>query len=322
MNNGSRFTGASFGHFATPLLGRASKEVKMKFDRLVSGLLLAVILLATPVFAQSNVQRLNTDGIAKAMGKEGDLTGEMYKVSFPRSDLAVKVNNVAIKPALALIGWAGFIKSGSTAITYGDLVLLEDEINPVISKLEEGGVEVAALHNHLLHEAPRIMYIHFVGSGNEVEMAKAIRDALALTKSPLVPAASKPETKPEIATEIERIIGYQGNMGGDVFHITVPRNEVHVMTMGTTLPGSMGMNTPFNFQLDGKNAAISGDFMLLPAELNPVIKALRANGIEVASIHNHLLDNQPPMVFMHFWAYGDAINLAKGLKAALDRVGS
>ncbi len=209
----------------------------MKCDRLVSGLILGVILLVTPVFAQNNVQRLNTDGIAKAMGKEGELIGEMYKVSFPRSDLTVNVKNVAIKPALALI-------------------------------------------------------------------------------------ASEPETKPEIATEIERIIGYRGSMGGDVFHITVPRNEVHVMTMGTMLPSSMGMNTPFNFQLDGKNAAISGDFMLLPAELNPVINALRANGIEVASIHNHLLDNQPSMVFMHFWAYGDAVSLAKGLKAALDRTAS
>lgn len=294
----------------------------MKYDRLVPGLLLGVILLATPVFAQNNVQRLNTEGISKAMGKEGELIGEMYKVSFPRSDLTVNVKNVAIKPALALMAWAGFMKSGSTAITYGDLVVLEDELNPVISKLEDGGVEVSAVHNHLLHETPRVMYIHFVGSGNEAEMAKAIRDALALTKSPLVSAASKPETKPEIATEIERIIGYQGSMSGDVFHITVPRNEVHVMTMGTMLPGSMGMNTPFNFQLDGKNAAISGDFMLLPAELNPVIKALRANGIEVASIHNHLLDNQPSMVFMHFWAYGDAVSLAKGLKAALDRTAS
>jgi hypothetical protein len=144
------------------------------------------------------------------MGREGELTGEMYKVSFPRSDLTVKVKDVAIKPALALMGWAGFIKSGSTAVTYGDLVVLEDEINPVISKLEEGGVEVSALHNHLLHETPRIMYIHFVGRGNEAEMAKAIRDALALTKTPLVAAASKPETKPEIATEIERSIGYPG----------------------------------------------------------------------------------------------------------------
>jgi hypothetical protein len=246
----------------------------------------------------------------------------MYKVSFPRSDLSVTVGSVAIKPALALMAWAAFVKSGSTAVTYGDLVLLEDEINPVISKLEEKGLELTALHNHLLHETPRIMYIHFVGHGDEVEMAKGIRQALELTKAPLIPTASGPETKPEIAAEIEEIIGYSGSMGGDVFHITVPRADIHVAAMGTMIPGSMGMNTPLNFQLDGKNAAISGDFMLRPTEVNSVIKVLRANGIEVASIHNHLLDNEPQLSFMHFWAYGDAIGLAKGLRAALDRVGS
>ena len=191
----------------------------------------------------------------------------------------------------------------------------------VISKLEERGIELSALHNHLLHENPRIMYIHFVGSGNEVEMAKGIREALALTKSPLVSTPSGPETKPELAKEIERIIGYEGGMGGGVFHITVPRNDVHVHAMGTSIPGSMGMNTPLNFQLDGKNAAINGDFMLLPAEVNPVIKVLRSNGIEVASVHNHMLDDEPRLIFMHFWAYGDAVDLAKGLKAALLRIG-
>jgi Domain of Unknown Function (DUF1259) len=294
----------------------------MKSAKLVPALLLGFTLLANPAFSQSNVRGLNTDGIAKAMGKEGELIGEMYKVSFPRSDLAVKVGNVTIKPALSLVAWAGFIKSGNTAVTYGDLVVLEDELNPVISKLEERGLELSALHNHLLHETPRVLYIHVVGRGDEVEMAKGIREALALTKSPLVSSASGPETKPEIASEIEKIIGYPGSMGGDVFHITVPQNDIHVMAMGTMIPGSMGMNTPLNFQLDGKNAAINGDFMLLPADLNPVIKVLRANGIEVASIHNHLMDSQPQLVFMHFWANGDAVGLAKGLKAALDRIRS
>jgi hypothetical protein len=277
---------------------------------------------AGPAFAQSNVQPLNTDGIAKAMGKEGDLTGEMYRVSFPRSDLTVKVGNVVIKPALALMSWAAFVKSGSTAISYGDLVLLDGEINPVISKLEERGIELSALHNHLLHENPRIMYIHFVGRGNEVEMAKGIWEALALTKSPLVATPASPEAKPELAREIERIIGYEGVMGGGVFHIVVPRNDIHVHAMGAAIPGSMGMNTPLNFQFDGKNAAINGDFMLLAAELNPVIKILRANGIEVASVHNHMLDDEPRLIFMHFWAHGDAVDLAKGLKAALMRIGS
>ena len=293
----------------------------MKFDRLMSGLILGLMFAAGPAFAQSTVQPLNTDGIAKAMGKEGDLTGEMYRVSFPRSDLTVKVGNVVIKPALALMSWAAFVKSGTTAITYGDLVLLDDEINPIISKLEERGIELSALHNHLLHENPRIMYIHFVVRGDEVEIAKGIREALALTKSPLVSTPSTPETKPELAKEIERIIGYEGVMGGGVFHIIVPRNDVHVHAIDATIPGSMGMNTPLNFQLDGKNAAINGDFMLLAAELNPVIKVLRANSIEIASVHNHMLDDEPRLIFMHFWAYGDAVDLAKGLKAALMRIG-
>jgi len=293
----------------------------MKFNQLVPGLVLSLMLVAGPAFAQTNVQPLNTDGIAKAMGKEGDLTGEMYRVSFPRSDLTVKVGSVVIKPALALMSWAAFVKSGSTAISYGDLVLLDDEINPVISKLEERGIELSALHNHLLHENPRIMYIHFVGRGNEVEMAKGIWEALALTKSPLVSTPASQEVKPELAKEIERIIGYEGSMGGGVFHITVPRNDVHVHAMDAAIPGSMGMNTPLNFQFDGKNAAINGDFMLLPAELNPVIKVLRANGIEVASVHNHMLDDEPRLIFMHFWAYSDAVDLAKGLKAALIRIG-
>lgn len=294
----------------------------MTSAKLVSGLLLGLTLLASPAFAQRDVQRLNTEGIARAIGKQGDLTGEMYKISFPRSDLTVNVGNIVIRPALALTAWAAFIKSGNNAMTYGDLVLLEDEVNPVISKLEERGLELSALHNHLLHETPRVMYIHFVGRGDEMELAKGIREALALTKSPLGATASASQTKPEIAIEIERIIGYQGTTEGDVFHITVPRNDLHVAAMDMMIPGSMGMNTPFNFQLDGKNAAINGDFMLRPSELNPVIKVLRANGIEVASIHNHLLDNEPQLVFMHFWAYGDAIGLAKGLRAALDRTGS
>jgi Domain of Unknown Function (DUF1259) len=139
------------------------------------------------VLAQSGLQPVNIDGISAAMGRQGDRAGEMYKVSFPRSDLNVKVANLAIKPALSLVAWAAFIKSGDTATTYGDLVLLDEEINPVISKLEERGIEVAALHNHLLHENPRIMYIHFVGRGDEVAMAKGIREAIGLTKTPWLP---------------------------------------------------------------------------------------------------------------------------------------
>jgi hypothetical protein len=294
----------------------------MRNCMMLCGALLGLMLFAGPPLAQSTEKRLNTDGIAQVMGRSGDLIGDMYKVSFPRSDLTVKVGNIAIKPALALVNWAAFTKSGSEAVTYGDLVLLDDEINPVISKLEEGGVELSALHNHLLHESPRIMFIHFVGRGDELQLAKGIRDALALTKTPLMATPSGPEAKPELANEIERIIGYDGNMAGGVFHIVISRNDIHVAAMGTMIPGTMGMNTPLNFQFDGKNAAINGDFMLLPGEVNPVIRLLRANGIEVASLHNHMLDDEPRLIFMHFWAFGDAVDLAKGLRAALQRIGA
>ena len=295
----------------------------MRRDRLAWSLLLILVLTASrEAVAQSNIRQLNIDGIVKAIGKEGDLTGKMYKVSFPRSDLTVKAGNVVIKPALALINWAAFIKSDNSALSYGDLVLLDEEVNPAISKLEDSGIELSALHNHLLHENPRIMYIHFVGRGDEVEMAKGVREALAVTKTPLYPITSGPETKPDLAKEIEGIIGYPGSMGGGVFHINVPRNDIHVAAMGAAIPGYMGMNTPLNFQLEGNNAAINGDFILRPAEVNPVIKVLRANGIEIASVHNHMLDEEPRLIFMHFWAYGDAVDLAKGLKAALGQVGA
>jgi hypothetical protein len=286
-------------------------------------LLAGLLVFAGQSFAQTATKPLDTAGIAKAMGKEGERNGEMYKVSFPRSDLGVKVGDFAIKPALALTAWAAFLKTGESAVTYGDLVLVEDEINPVISKLEEKGVGLAALHNHLLHETPPIMYIHFVGYGDEVALATGIHEALALTKSPLTsPPSASAETKPELAKEIERIVGFEGGMGGGVFHIVVPRNDVRVEALKAHIPGSMGMNTPLNFQLEGGNAAINGDFMLLPREVNPVIKALRASNIEITSLHNHMLDDEPRLFFMHFWANDDALKLAKGLRAALDETGA
>ncbi len=279
----------------------------------------AFLLLGALAYGQP--AGLDVDGIARAMGKKGEMIGEAYKVSFPRSDLKVKVGGVLIKPALALINWAAFKKSGDSALTYGDLVLLEDELNPVISKLEDRGIEIAALHNHLIHESPRILYIHFMGRGSEVELAKGLREALALTKTPLESNLSGPvEIKTALDEQIEQIIGTKGSVSGGVLHINVPRNDVHVKMMGIEIPGNMGMNTPLNFQLEGKKAAVNGDFMLLAGEVNPVIKALRQSGIEIASLHNHMLDEEPRLFFMHFWAYDDAVHLAKGLRAALDQV--
>lgn len=294
----------------------------MTFHRLIRWLAVTVVLLASSAaYAQSSAP-LNIAGIVKAMGRQGTLSGDMYKVTFPRSDLTVKIGNTVIKPALALVQWAAFVKSGNAAVCYGDLALLEDEINPVISKLEEEGIELSALHNHLLHESPRVMYIHFTGRGDEVAMAQALEDAMALTKTPLgaVPAPAS-EPMPELAGKIEKIIGVVGSMSGGVFHIVVPRNDIQVMAMGAAIPSAMGMNTPLNFQISGSDAAINGDFILLPGEVNRVIKVLRANNIEIASVHNHMLDEEPRLIFMHFWANDDALKLARGLRAALDETG-
>jgi hypothetical protein len=297
----------------------------MTFQSAMRGLAYTLALLGSSAAHAQSSAPLNIPGIVSVMGREGTASAGMYKISFPRSDLTVTAGDTLIKPALALINWAAFVKSGSSSVVYGDLALLDEEINPVISKLEEEGIELSALHNHLLHENPRIMYIHFTGRGDEVAMAQALRDALALTKTPLdapPSSSSPPESKPELAGKIEKIIGVAGSMSGGVFHITVPRGDVQVMAMGASIPSSMGMNTPLNFQLNGNNAAINGDFILLPSEVNRVIKVLRANDIEIASVHNHMLDEEPRLIFMHFWANDDALKLARGLRAALDEAGS
>lgn len=285
------------------------------------GLIAALVGYGATAYGQAPAS-LDVDAIARAMGKKGETVGEMYKVSFLRSDLKVKVGDVLVKPALALNNWAAFKKTGDMAITYGDLAVLDQELNPVLSKLEDSGIDVSAIHNHLVGESPRVLFIHFMGHGGEVDLAKGLRAALALTKTPLDSKPGAPaEAKPAVAVEIEKIIGAKGSMGGGVFHIVVPRGDVHIKMMGVDIPGAMGMNTPLNFQIDGDKAAINGDFMLLGSEVNPVIKALRANGIEIASLHNHMLDEQPMVYFMHFWAHDDALKLAKGLRAALDLTG-
>jgi len=296
------------------------KGVMMKSKFSMQALLFGLIVIfSAATLAQAAQEGLDQDAIARAIGKKGTASGDTYKVSFPRSDLQVKVGKVTIKPEFALTSWAAFNKMGDSALAYGDLVLLESELNPVISKLEEKGIGISAVHNHLIYETPRIIYVHFMGYGNEVTLAVGLKAALTLTGTPQKSEAASPEVKSETARQIEKVLGYEGNMVSGVLHVNVPRNDIHVKLMGKEIPGSMGMNTPLNFQVDGQNAAINGDFLLLADEVNRVIKALRDNGIEIASLHNHMLDEEPRVFFMHFWAYGDAATLTKGLKAALEK---
>jgi len=251
--------------------------------------------------------------------------GNVIKFSFPRSDLTVIVGGVTLKPALALGGWVAFKEAaGGQAMAMGDLVLTEDEVSPVMRALQTGGVEQTAVHNHVLKESPRVMYMHILAQGDPTKIARAIHDALGQSKTPLGPA-SPPSTASAADLDtagIARALGIAGRLNGAVYQVAVPRSE-KIMEMGAEVPPSMGVATAINFQpTGGGKAAITGDFVLRGSEVNPVIRALRENGIEVTAVHSHMLDEEPRLFFMHFWANDDAVQLARGLRAALDRTAS
>jgi hypothetical protein len=229
---------------------------------------------------------------------------------------------VELKPALALGSWVAFKKTGDMTMVMGDLVLTEDEVTPVMTKLEEGGVEPTALHNHVLHESPRVMYMHIHAMGDGAKIAKAIHDALALSKTPFAAPAAAPSNQDlGIDTkQIDQIMGQSGKINGGVYQFSVPRAD-KIMDNDMEVPPSMGVAQAINFQpTGGAKAAITGDFVLLASEVNPVIKALRENGIEVTALHSHMLVETPHLFFMHFWANDDSQKLARGLRAALDKV--
>jgi biotin operon repressor len=263
--------------------------------------------------------------VEDAMGRSGTMMGDVLRFGMPRKDLHVMVRGTAIKPGLALGSWAAFKKMDRDAMVMGDLVLTEDEIEPVMRKLQEGGIDVAAIHNHLIWEQPRVLYMHIAGRGDAVQMAAAIHDALALSKTP-GPDAAGPAASNELSgideKKIEEVLGRSGKANGGILSFGVPRAET-ITDAALVVPPAMGVGTAINFQPtgDGK-AAITGDFVLLGKEVNPVMKALRENGIEVTAVHSHMLTEEPRLFFMHFWANDDAGKLAKGLRAALDLTNS
>jgi hypothetical protein len=265
-----------------------------------------------------------------ALGRKSVVTGDVHRYGFPRSDLKVTLDGVTIKPGLALGGWVAFkpmpTPMNGEAMVMGDLVLLETEINPVMAKMIENGLEITAVHNHLLRASPATFYMHVGGHGDPEKLAKAIHDALGASKTPMtVSASSSPPPAIDIDTaQIDRIIGAKGQNNGGIYQIGVPRRDpITENGMQLTPSGPMGVNTGIGFQpTGGGKAAITGDFVLLGTEVNPVVKALRSNGIEVTAIHSHMLTEQPRIIFMHFWANDDAIKLARGLRAALDKTAS
>lgn len=265
--------------------------------------------------------------IEAALGRSGQMQpGEVYKFALPRRDMKVVKDGVTVAPGLALGSWVAFKKMGDEAMVMGDLVLSDEEIEPVMLKLQEQGIEQTSIHNHLLGESPRVIYMHIEGHGDPVALARSLAAAIALTKTPAPATTTTPAAAPQTinlkTTQVEQALGYSGKVNGGILQFSVPRVE-KITDSGMEVPPAMGTATAINFQpTGGDKAAISGDFVLLASEVNPVIRALRAHGIEVEAMHNHMLNDQPHLYFIHFWANDDATRLAQGLRVALDETNS
>ena len=267
-------------------------------------------------FAQTDSTELNN-----IFGKKGSVQGNVYKITYPRSDLKVKVDDFSVAPGLALGSWIGIIKMGNESMMMGDLVLLDSEVPKVITKLMQENLEITAIHNHLINETPAIKYIHFHGSGDALQLAEKIKSVLAVTATPLTPPATQTQATNIDWSKVTAVLGTTGKQNGMLLQYSFPRNE-KLTESGMEMPPSMGMATAINFQMDGNRAAITGDFVLIPDEVNPVIKALTENGIMPTAIHSHMLHDEPRLFMMHFWAVGEPEKLATGLKAALDKTNS
>src|SRR6478736_5769817 len=282
-----------------------------------------IFILALAVNGAANAYEIDWTKVDAALGKTASVQGEVHRYGIPRSDLQVTIDGVTIKPALALGGWLGFEPMAGGALVMGDLVLTEPEIEPVMTKLLESGIDVTALHNHLLRTNPATYYMHVHGHGDPVALATAVRAALGESKTPFGPPAAPASQPAQIDLDtaaLDSAIGAKGKVNSGVYQFSVPRKEA-ITDSGTPVPPAMGVATVINFQpTGGGKAAITGDFVITANEVNPLTRALRENGIEVTAIHSHMLNEQPRLFFVHFWANNDAQKLAKGLQAALEKI--
>lgn len=293
------------------------EKTMRKMNAMVAAAASLMLLSSLPAAAETDWSKVDA-----VLGKKPAVTGQVHRYGLPRSDLHVTLDGVIIKPGLALGGWAAFMPMGKDTMLMGDLVLTESEINPVMTKLLAEGLEVTAIHNHLLRATPPTFYMHVSGLGDPVKLAGSLRAALGLTKTPFKPSPAASAAPPiDLDTAaIDAAIGFKGKNTGGIYQFGVPRSD-KISQGGMAISGAMGSAIAINFQPTGKGkAAITGDFVALAAEVNPLIKALRDNGVEVTAIHNHMLDDEPRAFFIHFWANDDAVKLAKGLRAGLDAV--
>jgi hypothetical protein len=265
--------------------------------------------------------------VLKIVGKTGDYKANVLKVNIPRNDVHVTIDNLAVPTPFGFGGWFAMTKGdGGEDVMMGDLVLLQEEVNPVMSALLDNGLEVTALHNHFFWETPRIYYMHIRGHGKAAELAQQVKPALDLigkgqtTQAASASAATSPKSTIETA-RIAKVVGHEGEQNGAVYKITVGRDDLKLKEMGATINARMGLNTWAAFYGTNEEAAIAGDVAMLENEVTPTLKALRSHGLDVVAIHNHMLGTQPAVIFLHYWGRGPAEKLAAGFKAALDQLG-
>jgi hypothetical protein len=268
------------------------------------------------------------NAVQDAVGRPGTMmAGDVFRISMPRTDLKVSVDGVPVQASFALGSYAAFKQFDDGTMVMGDLVLLDEEVNGVMQALFDQGFEISALHNHLLNVTPHVMYMHYKGHGDALQLAQSLHQALSASATPLSPAFPPPQAAAPSGPQLDMgtldgILGYSGKVNGSIVQYTIGRAE-SITESGHQLLPSMGVATGFNFQPTGaETAAITGDFTLLNTEVNPVAQALKSNGIDVTAVHQHHLTEQPKLYYMHFWANDDPAKLAQGLRAALDQTNS
>jgi len=278
-------------------------------------LLIPEMTYSKPVFAGDFSE------VEKILGAPGQLQEGVFVVRFPRSDIKIKIYGEPMPTALGFGSWIAWKEMGAEAMVMGDLVLLEEEINPVISALAESRINVTALHNHFIGEDPRILYMHIYGLGPMTALARGMRNALTKTNTPQPLPAAAGTSPPALALDtrrIEQIIGHPGQAGGGIFKITVGRPGVKMD--GIEMTSSMGLNTWAAFVGTNEHAHVAGDVAMTTKEVNPVIHVLRGGGIDIVAVHNHMLDEEPRIFFLHYWGTGPVEKLAETLRAAFDQV--
>ncbi len=293
-----------------------------KAIRGVGKFLLTLGVVATPAILGAQAVPADYQEVLKIVGKSGDYKQNVLKVNVPRNDLHVTIADYPVPTPFGFGGWFALTKGdGENDVMMGDLVLLEDEVNPVMSALLEHGLEVTALHNHFFWEKPRVYFMHVHGHGKAVDLANEIKPALDLIGHGAPPPASTPAKSGLDTAAIAKIIGHEGEQNGAVYKITLGRDDLSVKEMGATINARMGLNTWAAFVGTNEDAAVAGDIAMLEAEVNPTLKALRSHGLDVVAIHNHMINSRPMIIFLHYWGRGPADKLATGFKAALDELG-